>query len=191
MKIELRKYLSDKITNFNLLRQMLVTLDKMPFENKKKLIKTLKECDYNEYAYKVAVNSNVLRDRTIEDQIKLMEISEQYDYAYLVAVDSNALKYRTIEEQIKLIKTLKECDYNEYAYGVAVNLNVLEERTIEDQIKLMKEIKICHGENIGKIANLAEFKMYLEKLKKELGRDADVNNYTKVLRFKSETKEEK
>ena len=120
-----------------------------------------------------------------------MEISEQYDYAYLVAVDSNALKYRTIEEQIKLIKTLKECDYNEYAYGVAVNLNVLEERTIEDQIKLMKEIKICHGENIGKIANLAEFKMYLEKLKKELGRDADVNNYTKVLRFKSETKEEK
>ena len=126
VKIELRKYLSDKITNFNLLRQMLVTLDKMPFENKKKLIKTLKECDYNEYAYKVAVNSNVLRDRTIEDQIKLM-----------------------------------------------------------------KEIKICHGENIEKIANLAEFKMYLEKLKKELGMAADVNNYTKVLRFKSETKEEK
>ena len=71
MKIELRKYLSDKITNFNLLRQMLVTLDKMPFENKKKLIKTLKECDYNEYAYKVAVNFKVLEKRTVEEQIKL------------------------------------------------------------------------------------------------------------------------
>ena len=126
MKIELRKYLSDKITNFNLLRQMLVTLDKMPFENKK-----------------------------------------------------------------KLIKTLKECDYNENAYLVAVNFDVLKNITIEEQIKLMKEIKICHGENIEKIANLAEFKIHLEKLKKELGRDADVNNYTKVLRFKSETKEEK
>lgn len=160
VKIELRKYLSDKITNFNLLRQMLVTLDKMPFENKKKLIKTLKECDYNEYAYKVAVNFKVLEKRTIEDQIKL-------------------------------IKALKECDYNEYVYKVAVNFDVLKNITIEGQIKLMKEIKICHGENIGKIANLAEFKMYLEKLKKELGRDADVNNYTKVLRFKSETKEEK
>ena len=160
VKIELRKYLSDKITNFNLLRQMLVTLDKMPFENKKKLIKTLKECDYNEYAYKIVVDSDVLEYRTIEDQIKLMEILEQYDY-------------------------------NENAYLVAVNFDVLKNITIEEQIKLMKEIKICHGENIEKIANLAEFKMYLEKLKKELGMAADVNNYTKVLRFKSETKEEK
>lgn len=126
MKIELMEYLSNEITDFNLLKQMLVALDKISFENMEKLIKTLKECDYNEYVYEVAVNSEVL-----------------------------------------------------------------EERTIEDQIKLMKEMKICHGENIEKIANLAEFKMYLEKLKKELGRDADVNNYTKVLRFKPQTKEEK
>lgn len=126
MKIELMEYLSNEITDFNLLKQMLVALDKISFENMEKLIKTLKECDYNEYVYEVAVNSEVL-----------------------------------------------------------------EERIIEDQIKLMKEMKICHGENIEKIANLAEFKMYLEKLKKELGRDADVNNYTKVLRFKPQTKEEK
>ena len=160
MKIELRKYLSDKITNFNLLRQMLVTLDKMPFENKKKLIKTLKECDYNEYAYKVAVNFKVLEKRTIEEQIKLMG-------------------------------ALKECDYNENAYEIAVNSNVLRDRTIEDQIKLMEISEQYDYAYLVKIANLAEFKMYLEKLKKELGRDADVNNYTKVLRFKSETKEEK
>ena len=194
MKIELRKYLSDKITNFNLLRQMLVTLDKMPFENKKKLIKTLKECDYNEYAYKVAVNFKVLEKRTVEEQIKLMGALKECDYnenAYLVAVNLNVLKYRIIEDQIKLIKALKEYDYNENAYLVAVNFDVLKNITIEEQIKLMKEIKICHGENIEKIANLAEFKMHLEKLKKELARDADVNNYTKVLRFKSETKEEK
>lgn len=126
MKIELMEYLSNEITDFNLLKQMIVALDKISFENMEKLIKTLKECDYNEYVYEIAVNTLVLKNRIIEEQIKLM-----------------------------------------------------------------KEMKICHSENIEKIANLAEFKMHLEKLKKELGRDADVNNYTKVLRFKSETKEEK
>ena len=136
----------------------------------------------------------MLKYRTIEDQIKLMRALKECDYnenAYLVAVNLNVLKYRIIEDQIKLIKALKEYDYNENAYLVAVNFDVLKNITIEEQIKLMKEIKICHGENIEKIANLAEFKIHLEKLKKELGRDADVNNYTKVLRFKSETKEEK
>lgn len=160
MKIELMEYLSNEITDFNLLKQMIVALDKISFENMEKLIKTLKECDYNEYAYEIVVNSNVLEKRTIEEQIKLMEV-------------------------------LKECDYNEYVYEIAVNFDVLKNITIEEQIKLMKEMKICHSENIEKIANLAEFKMYLEKLKKELGRDADVNNYTKVLRFKPEIKEEK
>lgn len=126
MKIELMEYLSNEITDFNLLKQMIVALDKISFENMEKLIKTLKEYDYNKYAYELAVHTLVLEDRTIEEQIKLM-----------------------------------------------------------------KEMKICHSENIEKIANLAEFKMYLEKLKKELGMAADVNNYTKVLRFKSETKEEK
>lgn len=126
MKIELMEYLSNEITDFNLLKQMIVALDKISFENMEKLIKTLKECDYNEYVYEIAVNTLVLKNRIIEEQIKLM-----------------------------------------------------------------KEMKICHSENIEKIANLAEFKMYLEKLKKELGRDADVNNYTKVLRFKPEIKEEK
>ena len=147
-----------------------------------------------DYAYLVAVDSNALKYRTIEEQIKLIKTLKECDYneyAYGVAVNLNVLEERTIEDQIKLIKALKECDYNEYVYKVAVNFDVLKNITIEGQIKLMKEIKICHGENIGKIANLAEFKMYLEKLKKELGRDADVNNYTKVLRFKSETKEEK
>ena len=154
------EYLSNEITDFNLLKQMLVALDKISFENMEKVIKALKECDYNECAYKIAL-------------------------------DSNVLEYRTIEEQIRLIEILKKCDYNEYAYEVALNTNLLKCETTERQIKLMKETKICHSENIEKIANLAEFKMYLEKLKKELGRDADVNNYTKVLRFKSETKEEK
>ena len=198
MKIELMEYLSNEITDFNLLKQMIVALDKISFENMEKLIKTLKECDYNEYVYEVAVNSNFFEYITmrtiIEDQIRLMETLKEYDYnkyAYELAVHTLVLEDRTIEEQIKLIKILKECDYNEYVYEIAVNTLVLKNRIIEEQIKLMKEMKICHSENIEKIANLAEFKMYLEKLKKELGRDADVNNYTKVLRFKPEIKEEK
>lgn len=126
MKIETMEYLSDEITDINLLKKMLVDLDKMSFKNMEKLIKILKECDYNEKAYELVVNSSVL-----------------------------------------------------------------EYRTIEEQIELMKENKIRHDENIKNISSLTEFKMYLEKLQKELGRDADVNNFTKVLRFKPETKEEK
>ena len=194
MKIELMEYLSDEITDINLLKKMLVDLDKMSFENMKKLIKTLKECDYNEYANEIAVNSNALRERTIEEQIKLMRTLKECNYnenALKIAVNSSVLIHRTTEEQIKLMRTLKECGYNENAYELAVNSSVLIHRTTEEQIKLMKENKIRHDENIKNISSLTEFKMYLEKLQKELGRDADVNNFTKVLRFKPETKEEK
>ena len=135
----------------------------------------------------------MLIHRTIEEQIKLMETLKEYDYnkyAYELAVDSEVLKERTIEEQIKLMRTLKECGYNENAYELAIYPNLIF-RTTEEQIELMKENKIRHGGNIEKISSITEFKMYLEKLRKELGRDADVNNYTKVLSFKPETKEEK
>lgn len=119
MKIETMEYLSDEITDINLLKKMLVALDKIYFED--------------------------------------------------------------IEE---LIKTLKECDYNENVYEIAVKFDVLQKLGIENQIELMKEIKVCHVENIEKISSLTEFKMYLKKLKEKLGRNTDVNNYTKVLRFK-------
>ena len=82
------------------------------------------------------------------------------------------------------MKALKECDYNENVYEIAVKFDVLQKLGIENQIELMKEIKVCHVENIEKISSLTEFKMYLKKLKEELGRNTDVNNYTKVLRFK-------
>ena len=169
-------------------------------EDRIKLMKTLKECDYNKNVYKVAVNKDMLRERTIEEQIKLMETLKECDYnkyAYELAVDEHILgvygriSSRVAEEQIKLMRTLKECGYNENAYELAVNSSVLIHRTTEEQIKLMKENKIRHDENIKNISSLTEFKMYLEKLQKELGRDADVNNFTKVLRFKPETKEEK
>ena len=80
MKIETMEYLSDEITDINLLKKMLVDLDKMSFKNMEKLIKILKECDYNEKAYELVVNSSVLEYRTIEEQIKLMKLIKECDY---------------------------------------------------------------------------------------------------------------
>ena len=36
-------------------------------------MKALKECDYNKYAYKIAIKPDVLDKRTIEEQIQLMK----------------------------------------------------------------------------------------------------------------------
>ena len=127
MKIELRKYLSDKITNFNLLRQMLVTLDKMPFENKKKLIKTLKECDYNENAYKVAVNFKVLEKRTIEIFNKI-KIKEEKGFIELKLKEFN-------EQDIVIIKRIII-----YTISKTIgNVQNIEKVNIDDIIKLCEK----------------------------------------------------
>ena len=61
----------------------------------------LKKCYYNWHVYNIATNSNVLKNRTIEEQIRLMEELKNRDYnkyACCIATDSDVLNSRTIQE---------------------------------------------------------------------------------------------
>ena len=118
-------------------------------------MKALKECDYNEYAYNIAINPNVLNKRTTEEQIQLMKALKECDYneyAYKIAIKSDVLDKRTIEEQIQLMK------------------------------KSLSR-KVCHFDNIENILTISEIKEYIEKLKEELGKDEDIKLYTKVSKY--------
>ena len=132
--------------------------------------------------------------------MKALKACDYNQYAYIVAVAPDVLKARTTEEQIQLMKALKACDYNGYAYEIAVDSIVLKTRTTEEQIQLMKEAYIefkkgqnfvNHSENMKKISDITEFKMYLKELKQKLGKDADVKSDTAVLRFTPDTNNER
>ena len=128
----------------------------------------LRNCDYNNGAFDVAVDRDVLRERTTEEQIKLMEELRNYDYndnAYKIIVDRDVLREKTTEEQIKLI---------ENAY-----------------IKSKQSKLINHSENMKKVSNITEFKMYLKELRQELGKDTDVKSDTVVLKFTPDKKKNK
>ena len=158
-------------------------------------MKALKECDYAEDAYIIAIDSDVLDKRTIEEQIQLMRALKECDYneyAYKIAIKPDILDKRTIEEQIQLMKALKECDYVEDAYSIAIKPDVLDKRTMEEQIQLMKKgslsKKVCHFENIENILTISEIKEYIEKLDEELGKDEDIKLYTKVSKYNKKKK---
>ena len=73
MKIEMMKYLSNKISDVNLLKKLIETLcDKSP-EEVTKIVNELKKCNYNFYVCEIATDSYVLDKRTIEEQIQLMK----------------------------------------------------------------------------------------------------------------------
>lgn len=46
MKIEMMEFLSDKITDINLLKKLILTLDKMSSNNLKRFLDELKRSDY-------------------------------------------------------------------------------------------------------------------------------------------------
>ena len=194
MKIEMMKYLSDEISDINLLKKLIETLcDKSP-EEVTKIVNELKKCDYDEDACEIATNPDVLDKRTIEEQIQLMKALKECDYsgdAFCIAINPDVLDKRTTEEQIQLMKALKECDYAEDACEIATNPDVLDKRTIEEQIQLMKKSlskKVCHFDNIENILTISEIKEYIEKLEEELGKDEDIKLYTKVSKYNKKKK---
>ena len=156
MKIEKMKYLSDEISDINLLKKLIETLcDKSP-EEVTKIVNELKKCDYDEDACEIATNPDVLDKRTIEEQIQLMKALKECDYAedaYSIAIKPDVLDKRTIEEQIQLMK------------------------------KGSLSKKVCHFENIENILTISEIKEYIEKLEEELGKDEDIKLYTKVSKY--------
>ena len=160
MKIEMMKYLSDEISDINLLKKLIETLcDKSP-EEVTKIVNELKKCDYDEDACEIATNPDVLDKRTIEEQIQLMKALKECDYNFYaceIAINPDVLDKRTIEEQIQLMKK-----------------------------SLSK--KVCHFENIENILTISEIKEYIEKLEEELGKDEDIKLYTKVSKYNKKKK---
>ena len=68
-------------------------------------MKELKNCDYNENAYKIAINSDVLKNRTIEEQLNLMRA---FIKKGKVSHNDNLQKIQNIKEYKKYLKNLKE-----------------------------------------------------------------------------------
>ncbi len=132
------------------------------------------------------MNSDVLENRTVEEQIKLIEVLKDSNYNYEVyemITNPNVLENRTMEGQIKLIEVLKNSDYNKNVYEIIIDSEILKNRTMEEQIKmieLLKIQKVYHDENINNILPLKDFKSDLKELKNEMGKDADIKSDTMV-----------
>ena len=62
MKIEMMEFLSDKITDINLLKKLILALDKMSSNNLKRFLDELKRSDYNEYICKMMIDLNEGKD---------------------------------------------------------------------------------------------------------------------------------
>ena len=203
MKIEMMELLSDKIDDIDLLKNVIEILDNMSLDDRMKIFEELKKHNYNKFICYIAADKDVSNLRTTEEQIKLMEELKNCDYnenASKIARNIGVLREVTNEEQIKLMEELKNCDYNENAYQLATHGSILRKRTVEKQIKLMKKIYLeelenqktaIHSENMRKISNVTEFKMYLNELKQELGKDTDVKADTVVLKFTPDKNKER
>ena len=73
MKIEMMEFLSDKIDDIDLLKDVIETLDNMSPDDRMKTFNELKKYRYNKFVCSIAVDSDVLSERTIDEQIQLME----------------------------------------------------------------------------------------------------------------------
>lgn len=156
MKIEMMEYLSNKISDVNILKKVIEVLDKMNFLETKEIINALEKCDYNNDVYKIIVDLDVLKKRTIEEQLKLIEIC-----------------------------TFK--DKRDKAFGTLTNTSLLITTFADKRIKIMnkkqnkeKIEKISNKYNLEKISTLEYFKSYLNELKNEMGKDADIKSDTMV-----------
>lgn len=147
MKIEMMEYLSNKISDVNILKKVIEVLDKMNFLETKEIINALEKCDYNNDVYKIIVDLDVLKKRTIEEQLKLIEIC-----------------------------TFK--DKRDKAFGTLTNTSLLITTFADKRIKIMN--KKQNKEKIEKISTLEDFKSYLNELKNEMGKDADIKSDTMV-----------
>lgn len=103
MKIEMMKYLSDEISDINLLKKLIETLcDKSP-EEVTKIVNELKKCDYDEDACEIATNPDVLDKRTIEEQIQLMKKSLSKKVCHFDNIE-NILTISEIKEYIEKLE---------------------------------------------------------------------------------------
>ena len=55
-------------------------LDLLEQVKKRKLVNVLKECNYNANACRIAIDADVLKLRTVEEQIRLMNALKECNY---------------------------------------------------------------------------------------------------------------
>lgn len=106
MKIEMMEYLSNKISDVNILKKVIEVLDKMNFLETKEIINALEKCDYNNDVYKIIVDLDVLKKRTIEEQLKLIEIctfKDKRDKAFGTLTNTSLLITTFVAKRIKIM----------------------------------------------------------------------------------------
>lgn len=193
MKIELMNLMLKQTQNVDIIKKMISAYDNLPERYVKKILITLKECKYNENALNIARNPDVLRNRTLKKQIKLMNALKEHKYnenALEIAINLDVLSKRTTEEQIKLMNVLKACKYDEDVLAIAIDKNVLRKRTVEEQIQLMKPSNIeleqyeTLSKTLDKIKTVEELSEYVNRLQKEYGSEADIKAKDKVKTYK-------
>lgn len=150
MKIELMNLLVNELNDIDTIKNMISIYDNIPEEDIKKILDEAKKCGYNGNALKLATDKDVLEQRTIEEQIKLMYT----------------------------MHTLEKYKYRYGAFEIAIDKNVLENRTTDEQIQLMnsyvKKGELTHSDNLNKINDLKELKKYVCNLQKVYGNDTDI-----------------
>lgn len=159
MKIELMNLIVNELENANIqdveiAKNIISTYDKEPDDVLKKLLKLLKECQYNNDILKIAIYPCLLEKRTTEDQIKLMKELRRNNYnaeILNIAIDPTVLEEKTTEEQIELME------------------------------KLMKQINVkTHSKYLNNINNMKELKKYVVSLKNEYGEKNNIELSDKV-----------
>ena len=95
------------------------------------------------------------------------------------------------------MQVLKDFSYDNSVYAAITSESILKTKTLEEQIEIINLIgvhsnkdtqKVCHSENMNEISSIKSLKMYLEKLKAELGQDTDVNSCTRVSKYNEKEK---
>ena len=94
-------------------------LEKITMEELLQLVDKVKESNFNKLIYEIAINSYVLENRTIEEQLQLMDVAINLGsiWAYSLAINPYVLEKTPLEVQIQFMNKISEVDRN----------NVLEE----------------------------------------------------------------
>ena len=172
------------------------------------ILEQLEKCNYNDYAYNVAVNDDVLGFRSTEEILLLINELKLCDYnllSYIEAVDHYSLNFLTIEEQLKSMEKVKD-----FSCNICKN-NIIRKRkynkrkfmelskTMENWLYVQKFKRykngignpqvynngnIKHDINIAMIDNLNDLNKYFDELETKYGLSADIKPDTMVFEYK-------
>lgn len=115
MELDALLSITKNVNDLSLIKNIIKVMD----ENKKstgdikKILHVLEECEYHDNALSVAVNSDILEKRSIEEQLQLMDKlkeCEYHDNALSVAWNPDILEKISIKEQLQLMEQGREAE---------------------------------------------------------------------------------